>query len=104
MAVLLLSAFLLLVPGYHFHLLSNLALSQFHALRCQHSDPVRVLTCYVERYAVFGGDLTLKLMGRIPAKDVSKVRVNLFLTVQLPRRARGVVAIDDTYPSIACVE
>ena len=45
----------------------------------------------------------LKLMGRIPAKDVSKVLANLFLTVQLPRRARGVVAVDDTYPSIVCV-
>src|SRR5215210_319174 len=98
------SAAQLLVPGLDGHLAGDLAVLHLQRRCGQYACPVRVLARLVERYAVLAYDLPFDVVFHLPVADVTQVLGDLFLTMQLKRRAWGVVLADQVRLGVIGVE
>src|SRR5438270_11737206 len=72
----------LLVPGHNLYLTDDLALAHLHALRGQHTLPIRIFAGHVERQALLAYDLALDSMLQVSAKDIPQVFGYRLLTPQ----------------------
>src|SRR5215207_2339547 len=94
----------LLVPGLDVHLTNNLAVAYVKRRRSEHADPIRILACLVERYALLAYNFVLDPVRHCPAADVSQVLGNLLLTAQHVRRAWSAIAVDDEHLGVVSVK